>query len=192
MSLIFLYIWSLKNDFKHTATVLVDCAKLKRDVFLDSTRGFLLVFKLTSQHLHHSECNSFAGIDEASESEESEEEEKPNEEEAKEDEEEEEGKKTPVQFEKKKKKGALHICAHVDRPPKNGGQGFLLTQSRVNLLLQTAVESRKAQTTVTLRKRRPLPSSWYLLCLSIRLILQLNYNPEVSYILYVMIPPAYF
>lgn len=57
----------------------------------------------------------FAGIDEASESEEESEEEKQNEEEAKEDEEEEEGKKTPVQFEKKKKKGELHIRARCCR-----------------------------------------------------------------------------
>lgn len=55
------------------------------------------------------ECRPFAGIDEASESEEESEEEKQNEEEAKEEEEEEEGKKTPVQFEKKKKKGAFHV-----------------------------------------------------------------------------------
>ena len=51
----------------------------------------------------------FLGIDEASESEEESEEEKPNEEEAKEEEEEEEGKKTPVQLEKKKKKGMDHM-----------------------------------------------------------------------------------
>lgn len=68
-----------------------------------------------SQHLHHSGCQPFAGIDEASESEEESEEEKQNEEEAKEDEEEEEGKKTPVQFEKKKKKGELHIRARCCR-----------------------------------------------------------------------------
>lgn len=55
---------------------------------------------------------TLAGIDEASESEEESEEEKQNDEEAKEEEEEEEGKKTPVQFEKKKKKGLLHVRAH--------------------------------------------------------------------------------
>ena len=49
----------------------------------------------------------FIGIDEASESEEESEEEKQNEEEGKEEDEEEEGKKTPVQVEKKKKKGTV-------------------------------------------------------------------------------------
>lgn len=53
--------------------------------------------------------NAFTGINEASESEEESEEEKQNDEEAKEDEEEEEGKKTPVQLEKKKKKGTDHV-----------------------------------------------------------------------------------
>lgn len=55
--------------------------------------------------------NAFTGINEASESEEESEEEKQNDEEAKEDEEEEEGKKTPVQLEKKKKKGTDHVKA---------------------------------------------------------------------------------
>lgn len=57
-----------------------------------------LVFKLFPFHI----ICPFIGIDEASESEEESEEEKQNEEEAKE----EEGKKTPVQMEKKKKKGS--------------------------------------------------------------------------------------
>lgn len=60
--------------------------------------------------------NAFTGINEASESEEESEEEKQNDEEAKEEEEEEEGKKTPVQLEKKKKKGMDHMKSWVQVP----------------------------------------------------------------------------
>lgn len=75
----------------------------------------MMVAALALSHKLLSKCQSFIGIDEASESEEESEEEKQNEEEAKEDEEEEEGKKTPVQFEKKKKKGTNHMWSNYCR-----------------------------------------------------------------------------